>query len=268
MSGETSPARQAATRAADATMSRGLRWVAIVMVSLVGVFGLVLAVSGAVGFLSSAQHANQPDFASLAVAGATLLLTAVTGTLALLTWESLAATRQGARNTEAALGLEREQAQIARDALRASSRPLLIEPSAATAFANRALEYTRITIDASLSQTAVFAIAWVNMGPGAAVVTKALFGMGTVAFPADKVTPRIVPPGAIVLSTFTLVPEHSDQIVRAVQDVGGGYDFKTSVEYHDLGAARAWRSVCRLERDGRSKSFKQIDLLVTDIPID
>lgn len=253
-------------------MRKHLLSAATVAATLLGITGLALVVFSAAELLSTRAELAPADLGSLAVAGGTLLLAAFTGGLAVLTFLALEAARAEARDTEAALELSRQQAKSSaelashtRTTFLASTRPLLTEPRAARSFSNEAQSHSRITIDAALDHTCVFAVAFVNAGPGSAVVGRSLFGMGTVALPADQVLPRIAPAGEMVQALFTLVPEHDIATVRAVMDVGGQYDLKVAIEYSDLAGERTWRSLCWLKRDGRSKSFEQINLEVTDI---
>jgi hypothetical protein len=253
---------------ATATHVNIRRWAPRVVV-VAAVLGLALMAVGLVGFLVKAASLSPADSASIAVAGATMLLAATTGALALFTWESLATAQQEMRNTEVALKVAREQARIAEETLLAGWRPLLTEPLGASTFNPRAEHYVRVNITPRLDQNFTFEVGFVNSGRGPAIVTKAMFGMGSLAIAATQFRPRIVPQNEVLIATFEVDhrPDYQE-LVRALGDTTGTYDFKVAATYHDIGPLRAWQSLGRLVRLGRSMDFEVFNLEVTEIPLE
>lgn len=246
------------------------------VIVVAAVIGLALMAWAVVGFTSNASSVKASDYASMAVAGATLLLAAITGTLALFTWETLASARQEMKDTAEALKVAQdqarassEQARLAEETLLAGWRPLLTEPLAATMLSPRAQQYTRVTIVPHRDQNFAFDIGLVNSGRGPAIVTNALFAMGSLNIPCVRFRPRIVPPNEVLVVTFEVDQRPENQeLIKAIADTTGTFDFKVSVVYHDLGPIRAWRSLGRFARDGRSTTFEVVDVEITPVPLE
>jgi hypothetical protein len=271
------------------------KWARFVIGSLLAVaflLGTGLVVSSVLVWLGYLPDYTGPDghplgsadLASGAVAGATMVLASITGTLALFTWESVVVGQREIKDTEAALAAARatakassDQARIAEETLLAGWRPLLTEPlETRLSASDQELAWVDL-IPYPAGGPYTVEIGFLNTGRGPAFVTKALFGIGSFAIPAVKMRPSIVPPGEPLAATFELDPAGTEKsLVDAFLDVGNTYDFKTSATYHDLGRQRAWQSTGRLGRRGVSMNagmgggatLEMVEVEITDVQLE
>jgi hypothetical protein len=198
------------------------------------------------------------DLASAAVAGATMLLAAVTGTLALFTWEGLATAQREVLNTERALNAAQdqveqsrrqvdatnEQARIAQETLVAGWRPLLVEVPVGAGLGEQAERYARVMIQVAFGQEFRFEVGFANFGRGPAFVTSAELLMDAIGSrSANGFQPTIVPERAIMVVSFVLDPQFLGGPDRAMaEDLKRGLRFLVTVSYQELARQRTWRS--------------------------
>jgi hypothetical protein len=257
----------------------------LVAAALLGAALLLLAAVIAVGWFPGvgrpdyAHGISAGDLASLAVAGATLLLADFTAILARLTGRSLAATRREAKiaedalaaaNKQAALTADlvaatNEQARIAREQLALTWRPLLADPWG-TADPQRGLD--DIEIRPTLDQPFAFVVTFANIGAGPAFVKKGLFMLGSAAHLATDVKPAIVARGSQVRLYFDVYPKADGvQNAIAVALAGSGVQPTVGAFYHDIGGERAWRTGGRLVKQG-TYQWRLVDVEVADVGLE
>ena len=264
--------------------------------AVVGAALIILAVLTAIGWVPGVRHPDYGviapgDVASLAVAGATLLLADFTAMLAWLTRRSLAATRREAEIAEAALeasnkqaataekalGAAREQATIserlveatnkqtaiAQAQLVASWRPILADPLVVGP--GKVPDSIRsIEIRPTLDKPFDIKIALVNIGVGPAFVNQGLLSLGAALNVTKDLGPKIVPPGGIVLLVFTLNPTTMEDIA-ITNGLGRGDELLAAgALYKDISGEHAWRSRGRLVRQG-TYDWQLVDVEVADI---
>ena len=255
---------------ADTTGSkttRRLTFTGLTIGALVGVALFLVAGLTAIGKGPAIPHLG--DVASLAVAGATVLLAVATATLAWLTRQSLATTerevviaeagleeaRQQAKLSAALVTATNQQVQIARDQLAASRQPLLADPR----------ETNRTDIRPDERKPWTFVVKFVNIGPGPALVKKGLLSLGVAHHVASDIGPKIVPSGGEVRLAFTFHPETANGVDAALtRQVMNGGELAVSAFYHGLGREQAWRSVGRLSRQG-TYDWQLVDVEVENV---
>jgi hypothetical protein len=258
----------------------GLVVVGFAVAFLIGAALLLLAAVMAFGWLPGVRRPDYShgvsagDLASLAVAGATLLLADFTAILAWLTRRSLAATRREAEIAESALAASNKQATVAEDSL-AAARELAKTTQDLVTATNEVARIAQAQLVASWRPMLVdpsergveigpsMIVTFVNIGPGPAFVRKGLLGVGAAVRVADEVKPRIVPTGDEVHLTFRLLlgQKPTDQAIGMA--LSNGTELNAAVFYHDITGERAWRSRGRLV--GRRTEARQlVDVEVSD----
>src|SRR5260370_39316832 len=219
----------------------------LLLVSLGAAAGLtgwsLLALLGTAPAPSPGGHAlASSDLASMAVAGATLLLATVTVLLAVFTRRSLdqgrrelllaeeavrSAQEQAKKQaeqvtaTQAQVAATLAQADVARQTLEASFRPALVDVplGPATRFSPMLghVPGAEIAMGTDQQGTVTVEVPLRNIGPGPAVITKAMLSVGQLHGPASALASSIVAVGESVLIGFEIKPQGAVLINLASQ---------------------------------------------------
>lgn len=241
-------------------------------------------------WLATRADYSQPlagDVASLAVAGATLLLADFTALLAWFTRGSIAAALREAVATEKALALTIEQAALAREALEetrnqaemsrkqaaatdrqaeiagqtleGSWRPILASPPA-NPLAESRHDDERFTWLTEVGDVLRFSVTLRNIGRGPAFITEdAFMEVGESRCVSRELTSGIVSPGEPTRIRFQvdIGVAANGSVVAGLRD---NQPFSVFVRYADLGGHR-WRTTAHLRfRDTNFWSIAGIDL--------
>jgi hypothetical protein len=251
----------------------------------------LLALMGLVPPPIAAGHAMTPtDLASMAVAGATLILATVTVLLAVFTRRSLQQGRAELTLAEATLGTAQEQAtrsaeqvaatleqvrvtqdqaDIARRTLETGWRPFLVDvpygyappPSRATGITDAAV----VTAYKRDDGGAVVAISLRNIGSGLAIITKATLSFGELHTSATILSSSVVAVGEAVRLTFDIKPEGA-VLVNMVSQIASERPFIVTANYTDQSGIPNWRSRAyfRVPRDGGRHEVEKVELFTGD----
>jgi type II secretory pathway pseudopilin PulG len=218
------------------------------VVSLGLVVSAVLEATGVV-ILPQPKPRSATDDASIAVAGATLLLAVLTAGLAYLTYtavdaarrqeaianEALAQSRQMAAAADKQAAASERQASSASDTLTASWQPILVDVPRGVAD----VHVMEKAGDYDLS------VPFRNVGTGTAI----LLGLGVTVMgengPPGRMLSAIVPPGEITRLGFWL--QASDpRYSTLIGNLKRGDPFEVSVSYTDQHGSPAWMTMAHV----------------------
>jgi hypothetical protein len=275
----------------DSKVAHFAVWTGAVVAALLGIGMLAIAIAATVGWLSIGHldftRVGVGDLASLAVAGATLLLADFTAILAWLTRSSIKATQREAEIAEAALVASNrqakiasdalaaahqqakiadrqveatnKQAQIAQDQLSASWRPILTETSLLTS--------PGVTISPSLDKTFGVRVPFMNIGRGPAFVAKGMLGLGVAVTPTHNVLPKIVAPAVQVDLIFT-ISATANGVDKTIADaLIDGQDLSVAVFYTDITGSIAWCSRGQFQHLEQTSTWIVRDVELTSVEL-
>lgn len=258
----------------------GLAAVVLTAWSVLGLLGLVPAPA------PGGKTLTPTDLASMAVAGATLLLATVTVFLAVFTGRSLALTRAelvltetslkafqdqavatqaqaaamqsqvGATQAQAAaiqnqVAATQEQAAIARQTMEASWRPLLVDvpwelAQRSSAFQGKT-DAAEIDINKTQEGDVTVEVPLRNIGAGPAIITKAGLSVGQLHAEATNLSTAIVAPDQIVRATFK-IKTGTPTANGLISALSAQEPFVVTVFYGDQGGTGSWRSRIYIHR--------------------
>jgi hypothetical protein len=272
---------------------RWFGWLALVVIALteVALTGwALLALLGLAPTPAPAGHAMTPsDLASVAAAGATLILATVTVVLALLTRSSLELGRaeltladatlttaqeqakQSAEQVTATLSqvkVTQDQADIARRSLEAGWRPFLVDVP--YGYASPPTSFSGVT-DAAVVEAytrpdgggAKVAMSLRNIGSGLAIVTKAAMSFGQLHADATTLSSSIVAVGEVVRMTFEIQPKGA-VLINMVSQIRANQPFVVTAIYTDQGGINSWRSRAYFKWSGNRYEVEKVELYAGD----
>lgn len=248
----------------------------------------LLGLLGVVPPPSPGGHAlAPPDLASMAVAGATLLLATVTVALAVFTRRSLALSRAELTLAEASVTAVQEQAKklaeqvaatheqvaatqaqaaVARQTLESSWRPFLVDVP--VGYATRPVFSPGGTVMADAAGinfykrengTARVAVPFRNIGSGLAVIAKSGLSFGQLHTAATSFSSSIVAVGEVVRVVFEIEPAGA-VLINLISQLDAGKPFVVTVFYGDQSGVGKWRSRAQVFRPAGNVNYEVLNV--------
>ena len=241
-------------------------WVAATIGTVLVAYA-ILSLLGVVPSLTAPTHGlSGADLASLAVAGATLLLAAFTAQLALATNAALQLARRETSVAERALATAQSQTAkvaeqveatnrqgaLAERALESSWRPMLVDVPSGMAKREippfLAMDAAEVNVyKAPESGLRLVAVSLRNIGSGPAFVSKASLSMGAVGAQMTDASSLVIARDEIAHVEFRFDPSATPELAAVAGGLDNDQPCRVNVEYSDLGGHQ-WRSWAHLRR--------------------